>query len=110
MRILITGGCGFLGSNLALHGMNLGHDILIVDNLYRDGSENNLRWLKEKGKFNFYNVDIADYESLKTVFKETIPEVVFHLAGQTAMTTFNIKKFLCPKIRTKTGFRNHKVR
>ena len=102
MRILITGGCGFLGSNLALHGMNLGHEIIIVDNLYRDGSENNLRWLKENGKFNFYNVDIADYESLKAVFKEIIPEVVRviqELRHQNARKLFFPKE--CPECQSK---------
>ena len=49
MKILITGGCGFLGSNLALYGMNSGYEITIVDNFYRLGSKKNFDWLKSKG-------------------------------------------------------------
>ena len=59
MKILITGGCGFLGSNLALYGMNSGYEITIVDNFYRLGSKKNFDWLKSKGKFNLYETDIS---------------------------------------------------
>ncbi|NSW88593.1 GDP-mannose 4,6-dehydratase [bacterium] len=87
MRILITGGCGFLGSNLAIHGIDSGYEIIVVDNFYRNGSQNNLEWLRSRGEFKFFEVDIADYEKLNKVFVDTKPDVVFHLAGQTAMTT-----------------------
>ncbi|MBM3462172.1 MAG: NAD-dependent epimerase/dehydratase family protein [Armatimonadetes bacterium] len=42
MKILITGGLGFIGSNLARHLIGLGHDVLVADNLIRRGSERNL--------------------------------------------------------------------
>ena len=87
MKILITGGCGFLGSNLALYGMNSGYEITIVDNFYRLGSKKNFDWLKSKGKFNLYETDISNYEEIKKVFHTVMPDFVFHLAGQTAMTT-----------------------
>ena len=87
MRILITGGCGFLGSNLALYGINNGYEVFILDNFYREGSKENLNWLRSKGNFKFYEVDIVDNEKLRKVFKEVKPNIVFHLAGQTAMTT-----------------------
>ena len=87
MKILITGGCGFLGSNLAQHGIKSGYEVVIVDNFYRLGSKRNLDWLKTHGKFNFYETDIANYEEIKKVFHSEMPDFVFHLAGQTAMTT-----------------------
>ena len=46
MKILITGGCGFLGSNLASHYLLEDSDVTIVDALYRKGSHENLEWLK----------------------------------------------------------------
>ena len=39
MKILINGGCGFLGSNLASYGIENGHDITVFDNMSRVGSE-----------------------------------------------------------------------
>ena len=87
MRILITGGCGFLGSNLALYGINNGYEVFVLDNFYREGSKENLNWLRSKGNFKFYEVDIVDNVKLSKVFKEVKPNIVFHLAGQTAMTT-----------------------
>ena len=68
MRILITGGCGFLGSNLALYGINNGYEVFILDNFYREGSKENLNWLRSKGNFKFYEVDIVDNDKLRKVF------------------------------------------
>ena len=53
MKYLITGGCGFLGSNIAyeLLSSNEDNSVIIFDNLSRDGSLLNLKWLKKKGKF-----------------------------------------------------------
>ncbi|MDR0822462.1 MAG: NAD-dependent epimerase/dehydratase family protein, partial [Endomicrobium sp.] len=49
MKLLITGGCGFVGSNLAGNAIKQGFELAIIDNLYRIGSEQNLKWLKEQG-------------------------------------------------------------
>ena len=76
MKILITGGCGFLGSNLAQHGIKSGYEVVIVDNFYRLGSKRNLDWLKTQGKFNFYETDIANYEEIKKVFQDEMPRGV----------------------------------
>ena len=87
MKILITGGCGFLGSNLAAYGIKSGYEVIIVDNFYRLGSRTNLDWLKSLGNFNFHEIDVANYDGIKKVFHTEMPDFVFHLAGQTAMTT-----------------------
>ena len=47
MKILITGGCGFLGTNLSSHFLKLGCQVVIIDALYRKGASSNLKWLKE---------------------------------------------------------------
>ncbi len=57
MRILITGGCGFVGFNLAAHFMKLGHSVIVADNLARRGSETNLAALRKLGA-PFHHCDI----------------------------------------------------
>lgn len=44
MKILINGGCGFLGSNLAAYGIRNGYDVTLFDNLSRLGAARNLEW------------------------------------------------------------------
>ncbi len=51
MRYLITGGCGFLGSNLAAEVLKKGDELFVFDNLYRTGTEFNLKWLQSLGEF-----------------------------------------------------------
>lgn len=87
MKILITGGCGFLGSVLAKSCLEKHWDVTIVDNLSRHGSEKNREWLKEFGDFKFEKVDVSDAPAIEKVVEATQPEAVFHLAGQVAMTT-----------------------
>ena len=87
MNILIIGGCGFLGSNLASYGINKKYNITIFDNLSRHGSYSNLLWLKEIGDFNFIHGDIRNKNDIEIVIKENNFDAIFHLAGQVAMTT-----------------------
>lgn len=87
MRYFVTGGCGFLGSNLSAEILRRGEELFILDNLSREGAYLNLKWLQEQGKFKFYNSDIRSYNDVEKAIRETKPDVVFHLAGQVAMTT-----------------------
>jgi CDP-paratose 2-epimerase len=87
MKYLITGGCGFIGSNLAAEVLKRGEELIVFDNLFRFGSSKNLEWLKTKGDFTYYPFDIRNLNDIETVIKEEQPDVVFHLAGQVAMTT-----------------------
>lgn len=87
MKLLITGGCGFLGSNLASHAIKLGYDLVVFDNLYRAGSLENLTWLQSQGTFKFVHGDIRNANDVLRVVKDFKPDAVFHLAGQVAMTT-----------------------
>jgi CDP-paratose 2-epimerase len=88
MKILITGGCGFLGTNLAESILlnNLA-ELFILDNLARKGSRTNLDWLSAKGTFKFLEQDIRDSNGVEKLVHEIQPDIVFHLAGQVAMTT-----------------------
>lgn len=87
MKYLITGGCGFVGSNLAAEVLKIGEELFVFDNLFRFGSSQNLDWLKKQGEFKYYPFDIRNNNDVETVIKEVKPDVIFHLAGQVAMTT-----------------------
>lgn len=87
MKLLITGGCGFLGSNLAAHALTQGIELCVFDNLYRHGSQSNLQWLRGQGGFEFVHGDIRNANDVQRVIARFMPDAVFHLAGQVAMTT-----------------------
>ncbi len=87
MKLIVTGGCGFLGSNLAAHGIAQGHDVTVLDNLSRLGAGQNLAWLRSLGGFRHLHADIRNANDVSRAVAEIKPEMVFHLAGQVAMTT-----------------------
>ncbi len=87
MKYLITGGCGFLGSNIASEVLKQNNELIIYDNLSRLGSESNLDWLKSIGTFNFIKESTSDFNKISDVIKTEKPDVIYHLAGQVAMTT-----------------------
>ena len=64
MKILITGGCGFVGTNLALFLKSKGFKIDCLDNLSRKGSKYNLNLLKQK-KIKNFKIDITDTKKIK---------------------------------------------
>lgn len=86
MKILINGGCGFLGSNLASYGIEHGHDITVFDNLSRLGSEKNREWLESLGKFTFIHGDTRNKNDIENTIKFGNFDAIFHLAGQVTMT------------------------
>jgi len=87
MRILITGGAGFIGSNLAARGIRLGSEVTVLDNLSRPGSSWNLEWIRSLGSFDFVRADIRDFSALLSLFRSKQFDVVFHEAAQVAVTT-----------------------
>lgn len=87
MKYLITGGCGFLGCNLASEVLKREDELAVFDNLSRFGAEQNLVWLRSQGEFLFQHGDIRDAFAVAQVVKEFQPDIIFHFAGQVAMTT-----------------------
>jgi len=87
MKLLITGGAGFIGSNLAAHFARAGHSLTIFDNFSRKGAEANLAWLREEfdDALTVMRGDIRDYEAVRAAAQGQ--EAIFHLAGQVAVTT-----------------------
>jgi CDP-paratose 2-epimerase len=87
MAYLVTGGCGFVGSNLTAELIRRGKHVLIVDNFTRPSTPANLAWLRELGEFEFFHADTRNGHDLEPIFRKYDIECVFHLAGQVAMTT-----------------------
>ncbi len=85
--MLITGGAGFIGANSAIEFQKRGWDITIVDNLSRAGTQLNLDWLKKEIPLDFHQIDIRDYNCLRSVFYQNSFDAVLHLAAQVAVTT-----------------------
>jgi UDP-glucose 4-epimerase len=75
MKILLTGGAGFIGSNVADRYLKLGHEVIIVDNLITGKREN----IPDKAKF--YEVDICD-DTISEIFKKEKPDILNHHAAQ----------------------------
>jgi len=86
-RILITGGAGFVGCNLANYFLSKGHEVTVFDNLSRNGTEKNLEWLKSDHKtgFEFIKDDIRNFDSMVKAVEDK--DFIFHTAGQVAVTT-----------------------
>lgn len=87
MNILITGGAGFIGCNLARHLIQSGQRVTLFDNLSRKGAASNLAWLREQfgDEVRVVRGDVRDAEALRQVAREQ--EAIFHLAAQVAVTT-----------------------
>jgi CDP-paratose 2-epimerase len=87
MKILITGGAGFIGINSAYRFIKEEHEVLIYDNLSRCGTKRNIEWLRAEGNFTFIKEDIRDFSKLKETFQNNPDiDVVLHLAAQVAVT------------------------
>lgn len=87
MKFLITGGCGFIGCNVAENLLQAKHQVTILDNLSRRGTEDNLAWLRTRHSFEFLKLDVCHSEAINGVFQREKFDVVIHLAGQVAVTT-----------------------
>lgn len=87
MRMLVTGGIGFIGSNLSKRLLSEGLEVVAFDNIRREGVRQNLDWLygQHGSRFHFVHGDIRDFEALQKAMQGV--STVFHLASQVAVTT-----------------------
>ena len=76
MKVMITGGAGFIGSNLVERFIKDGHEVIVIDNESSECHEN-FYW---NNKAKNYKLDICDYDSISRLFKDV--DVVFHLAAE----------------------------
>ncbi len=87
-RITITGGAGFIGSNLAHRLLTQGHQLTIFDNLSRSGGGQNLAWLRREfgaDAFNLVQGELTDFAAVQRACAGA--QRIYHLAGQVAVTT-----------------------
>lgn len=90
MHVIVTGGAGFIGSNVSAAFLRDGHRVTIFDNLTRPGSERNLEWLRShaaRGRLGFVQGDVRDADLVQSVVGDRDVQIVFHFAAQTAVTT-----------------------
>jgi CDP-paratose 2-epimerase len=85
--IVVVGGSGFIGSNLAHALMADGEEVVVLDNLSRPGVEENLEWLKRThgDRLHPFIADVRDLSGIEAAFIDA--KAVFHFAAQTAVTT-----------------------
>jgi len=88
MKIIITGGAGFIGSNATSRYLQRGYQVVVIDSLARSGVNENLEWLKPQGALDFHQIDIRDWDAISRVFHQhRDADQVLHLAAQVAVTT-----------------------
>ncbi len=79
MRVLVTGGAGFIGSHIVDQCVAAGHEVAIVDNLWEEGGG---KTQNINPRATFYRADVTDDTALTRIFDEVRPEVVSHQAAQ----------------------------
>lgn len=105
MKILITGGAGFIGSHLCDYLLKENNSVVVIDNLLL-GRESNISHLYGNSNFRFYKKDILNYGDMSDIFRKENFDIVFHFAANsdiasgrkdpsidlrnTFMTTYNI--------------------
>lgn len=86
MKILLTGGAGYIGSHTAIELDKAGHEVVVVDNLVNSKEEAMRRVEKIIGKaISFYKEDVRDREAMDRIFKENKIDAVIHFAGLKAV-------------------------
>jgi len=87
VKAIITGGAGFIGSNLAQRLVGQGHHVVVYDDLSRRGAEKNVSWLRARygDRWELVEADIRDFETLRRT--ATDADIIYHLASQVAVTT-----------------------
>ena len=86
MKILVTGGAGYIGSHTCVELLEAGYDVVVVDNLY-NASPKVIGRIKEiTGKdVTFYEKDIRDLDAMNEIFAKEKPDTVIHFAGLKAV-------------------------
>src|SRR3990167_9870819 len=81
MKILVTGGAGYIGSHTALRLIGLGHEVAILDNLERGRQETLDSIKKQAGDFEFLLADLCDLDKLHQILKDKKFDAVIHFAA-----------------------------
>jgi len=87
MKFVVTGGAGFIGSNIAKFLVKSGHTVSVIDNLYR-GKEQNLQEIREE--IDFHQIDLLDFDQIRNLVKDS--DGVFHQAALTSVPESFLQK------------------
>ncbi len=102
MRILITGGAGFIGSHVSEQLLRLGHDVAIVDELNDyyspDLKRANLAAVRDIGNVAFHQQDICDRDAMFRIVEEYRPESIIHLAARAGVRPSLEQPFLYEQV------------
>lgn len=87
MRILVTGGAGFIGCHAADRFLSRGDEVTVLDNLSRAGSRGNIEWLESRhggGSLRIHAADTRDFATVREAARDK--DAILHLSGQVAVT------------------------
>ena len=86
MNILVTGGTGYIGSHTIVELLNIGHEVICIDNFYNSKPDviDSIKAITNKD-FTFYNIDLINYDDVDRVFSENKIDAVIHFAGLKAV-------------------------
>ena len=88
MKLLVTGGAGFIGCHTCASFSKSGEQVVAFDNLSRKGSRSNAQWLVENHGTSIFEGDVRRYEDIEQCIQEEGPfDAIIHLAAQVAVTT-----------------------
>src|SRR5689334_3528858 len=82
MRMIVTGGAGFIGSAVARIAVAQGHDVMVVDRLTYAGNLSSLKEVADSPRYRFLQADICDADAMAGAFASFAPEAVLHLAAE----------------------------
>lgn len=86
MKILVTGGAGYIGSHTCVELLNNGYEVVVMDNLYNASEKAVERVQQITGKtLKFYNADMLDQPAMDQIFESEKPDAVIHFAGYKAV-------------------------
>ena len=109
MKILVTGGAGYIGSHTCVELLDEGYEVVVVDNLYNASSKAIDRIKEITGKeITFYNADIRDYDTMNDIFANYGPDsfagkLASVLQGCTDTTVYVIALYYCSVKISKIG-------
>lgn len=86
MKILVTGGTGYIGSHTCVELLQRGHEVVVFDNLYNSGMDvlDKIKRITDR-EVTFYKADMRDKESMRPIFEENTFDAVIHFAGLKAV-------------------------
>lgn len=87
MKVLVSGGMGYIGTHTVVELLELNYDVFIVDNLYNSQIDvlDNIKKITNKDNVKFYSDDFTNYDALNDIFKKEKIYAVIHFAGYKAV-------------------------